>query len=548
MAVFLAIIAATAIACYSASLHYGFVYDDQSQIAHNPRLYSLANAPSFFVQPIGAQQQGGATNYYRPLFLLWLALNYAAFGLHPLGWHATTILMHVLCCWMVFWIARRLGTGPPFAFLAALLFAVHPAHVESVAWVSGVTDPLLGVALAGCYLLWAERRHVASMALFACALLMKETAIIFPLVIFAHEFWLERKGWLSGALACLPTALVATGYLALRQVVLHHFAQTLTPLPLKARLATVPSLLAFDLRQLVWPQRLALFHDLAYIARFNTPRFWIAALIVFAVACFLLWISRHDGARRFSLVWIIAPLLPTLDVSLFPAGEAAHDRYLYLPSIGLCLLAGLCVENLWDRSGSETSASGLIGDAPERHSQTEPQPAETVYGSHPAISASLRLQRIAIVLTCTIVILAAAVHTAIQSTYWADDLILYAHAAESSPDNMAAANNLGAELYRRNMVLEAETVFRRLQAREPDYWQANYNLGLIYMRENRPADALPFFRRAIALNPTNPAMYIDLAHAQAATGDREMARQTLRSAIARFPNSPQLTMELHQLQ
>ena len=88
-------------------------------------------------------------NYYRPLFLLWFRLNHAMFGLDPKGWHLTTVLCHVAATlWCLSWFAG-LAASPWIAFSAATLFALHPVHMESVAWVSGVTDPLLAIFLIG---------------------------------------------------------------------------------------------------------------------------------------------------------------------------------------------------------------------------------------------------------------------------------------------------------------------------------------------------------------------------------------------------------------
>ncbi len=98
-------------------------------------------------------------NYYRPLFLLWFRLNHAMFGLDPKGWHLTTILCHVAATYMVLVLVRRLAASPWIAFSAATLFALHPVHIESVAWVSGVTDPLMAIFLIGSFLAYLRFRE-----------------------------------------------------------------------------------------------------------------------------------------------------------------------------------------------------------------------------------------------------------------------------------------------------------------------------------------------------------------------------------------------------
>ena len=98
-------------------------------------------------------------DYYRPVFLLWFRLNHAMFGVNPEGWHLTTVLCHVAATYLVFRLVRRLAASPWIAFSAATLFALHPVHIESVAWVSGVTDPLLAIFLLGSFLAYLQFRE-----------------------------------------------------------------------------------------------------------------------------------------------------------------------------------------------------------------------------------------------------------------------------------------------------------------------------------------------------------------------------------------------------
>jgi len=88
-------------------------------------------------------------NYYRPLFLLWVRINEAVFGIQAWGWHLTTILAHVLSTLLVYFLVWRLGVERNVALLAALLFGLHPAHIEAVAWISGVNEPLMGILFMG---------------------------------------------------------------------------------------------------------------------------------------------------------------------------------------------------------------------------------------------------------------------------------------------------------------------------------------------------------------------------------------------------------------
>ncbi len=228
---------------YVATLSFGFVYDDVPQILKNPAVHSWRFVPQYFTSHVWAAIYPNTIgNYYRPLFLLWLKVNYALFGTHAAGWHLTSVACHVLATWLVFRIAQQLSCDRLTAFLAALIFGVHPAHIENVAWISGVSDPLMACFLLGSFSAFLSARvehrvsigesyepraarreqshdgHVGSgppgargsrlagapatrqvryaalsLGLFALALLSKETAIVLPVLIFAFVLIVERR-------------------------------------------------------------------------------------------------------------------------------------------------------------------------------------------------------------------------------------------------------------------------------------------------------------------------------------------------------------------
>ena len=141
-----ALLVFTALA-YIATLRFGYVYDDVLQIENNPRIKSVDYLPSYFTKQVWAQAQGQPANLYRPLFLTWLWLNFEVFGTSPGGWHFTSLLMHLAVVWLVYVLARRLLPSDGIsAYVAAGIFALHPAHVEAVTWISGATESLSAAA------------------------------------------------------------------------------------------------------------------------------------------------------------------------------------------------------------------------------------------------------------------------------------------------------------------------------------------------------------------------------------------------------------------
>src|SRR3569832_1408610 len=160
------LLAATAFIVYAGTLAFKFVYDDRLQVADNRRLTSWSYVPGYFAHHVWYLiDPHFAPNYYRPIFLLWLKVNYSFFGTSPAGWHLSSVALHVLATVQVYWLGRRLLKNQAASAIAALLFAVHPVHVESVAWVSGVTDPLMCVSLLAsvlAFLRWQEKRSLIS--------------------------------------------------------------------------------------------------------------------------------------------------------------------------------------------------------------------------------------------------------------------------------------------------------------------------------------------------------------------------------------------------
>jgi len=508
----LTLIAAAVLVCYSVSLGYGFVYDDESQVAANPQITSLANTPQFFTTYIGSHAMEGPSNYYRPLFSLWLALNYALFGLNPFGWHLSTVLVHVCVCWMVYALARMYlseaaagDDGERWALFAALLFAVLPAHVESVAWVSGVTDPLVGAALLGCYLLWARGRSWQAMLVLACGLLVKETAVIAPVLLLAHERFLRQRRWGAAARRVTPSLVVVGMYLAVRFAVLHQMAHENSAMPLAQKLAALPVVMAFYAVQMVVSPQLALFHDEPFSSTVLGWPKW-AALVFAALALgwmgYLAWRSR---AARIAALWVVLPLALVMDVAAFLPGEAVHDRYLYLASVGFVVLVAMTLRR-WATGSAERS--------------------KLSYGV-----------ALALLVVC-------AARTAIASLPWNDNLTLYSRAAAVAPGNASAHNNLAGEYFKRGMAPQAEAEFERAMALSPGYWLPPFNLGYIRMTEKRYAEAADFFRRAIAINPGAGAAYLQLAKADEAMGKYADAEVVMRAALRADARVAEFHMEL----
>ncbi len=145
---------------YSGTLWFQFVYDDRGQILANAQVHYWRFAPGYFFEGVwNFAYPRVLGNYYRPVFLLFLLINYKLFGPYPAGWHLVSVGVQVAVTFLVYRLVGRLVGDRRTALIAALIFGLTPVHIESVAWVSGVTDPLLALFLIPSFLCYLNGRE-----------------------------------------------------------------------------------------------------------------------------------------------------------------------------------------------------------------------------------------------------------------------------------------------------------------------------------------------------------------------------------------------------
>ncbi len=510
------LVCAIAFFVYVPTLGFQFVYDDIPQIIQNPAIHAWRYVPHYFTSHAWAELYPNVSgNYYRPLFLLWFRLNHAIFGLNPVGWHLTTVLCHVAATYMVFALVRRLATSPWIAFSAATLFALHPVHLESVAWVSGVTDPLMAIFLIGSFLAWLRFREQnrwswmgLALSLFALGLLEKETAVILGPIVFVYAWLYAQEGFgisrfamaLKQSLAFFALTIL---YLALRAQVLRGFSHSVTPVTLRNMALTEPSIVWLYFRHLLFPAGLSGLYGLPYVDNPASAAFLVPTALLLAL---ILGLAR--GIRRledprlalFACAWMVLPIFPVLWLRAYAEGDIAHDRYLYIPSIGFVMLVTLCMAELakhWHTSRKTLPLGGL------------------------AVFA-----------------LAYALGTVTQQTYWATDLLLYERAYRMAPRDNLICNNLGIALMGAGNPPGAIALFSQVLAREPGFWLSNYNLGYAYYRIGKPQEAELYLRRAISINATDSDEFLYLGLSVWRQGRAEEAAQYIQRAIQIRPSAP----------
>jgi len=482
--------------------------DDLPQIVNNPTL-QWKSAPHFFVEDVWRFPQAQYRNYYRPIFLLWLLVNFKLFGLHPSLWHLAAIALHGVVVVMVFRLGLRLMGNELAAAAAALLFAVHPTHVESVVWLSGITEPLVAVFFLGAflqYLNWRETNRVRPMLLCALltllALLAKETAAALPLLIMLYE-WLfprvetEKLGVrvTATAHAVWPVFGATAVYACMRLFAMNHVVLAQNS-PVKV-LMTWPLLLWKYVGMTLWPTGLALLYDLRMVNGPSATRFWLPVAFLIGCAAIFGFALFRNKLVAFLACWWLLPLVPALvGLLTFPDGDIIHDRYTYLPSVAFVLLLGLGLSRL-PRSGLE----------------------------------AFRLPLEPFVLL-VVLVGGWGVLTALQTQVWSSGLTLFGHSVAVAPNNLRARNLLANQFFKAGDTRGALMLYDSTLRLDPNAWETNFSIGVTLASVGQLQQGESFLRRACVLDRKNPESYLVLADVLCAESHRDDARGVLREGLS----------------
>lgn len=510
---------------YLPTLGYGFVYDDMPQIVHNPDLVSLHNIPRFFTQFISKAlgfHNTAQPVFYRPLFFSQLCLTRVLFGPGPFGFHLVSLLLHIGNTLLLYVLALRLGLRREAAKLAGLIFAVHPVHVECVVWPSASPDLMvLGATLVALLAFLRAQESGQSVAprygwwgvsllAFTAGLFVKETSlIILPLLIVVILFELARTFDLRRfGLDMAPYLGITLFYFLVRLHVLHGLAPTVTPTSWLDMARTWPSVLWFYERHLILPIHSSILYDYDLVDRASLAAFWLplgALLTSCAIAGFFLW-KRWSIAVVVAVLLLILPIVLVLNFRVFYWRDLVHDRYLYTPSAGFCILAAITLV----QAGAWVSK---------------------------AISAVVQ-QLLAAGLLCALVLTTLA-----EAQPWRTNLSVLAHAVKVAPRNIGAQILLGDELESRNNFVEAKICYQNALQLTPSWGPAWFAYGRMLLLTGDSEGAIQSFRRAVVLDGS-PIESVWLALALDKVGQDDEARALLARAFAQDPAMMQTSIDV----
>jgi tetratricopeptide (TPR) repeat protein len=511
LAVALALAAATVIA-YAPVRHLDFVdLDDPGYVYQNPNVTA-----GLTVRGVAwAFSTGHAANWH-PLTWLSHMLDVELFGVSAGPHHLVNLGWHVSATMLLFGLLLRLtGAIGRSAFVAGL-FALHPLHVESVAWVAERKDVLstvLWFLTTWAYVAWvaprspsANRRlRVAVMlVLFALGLMAKPMLVTLPVTLLLVDVWplgrisarAPARSWLPLAVEKVPLFLLAAissviTFVAQRQ---GGAVSALDVVPWTTRLANAAVSYVAYLRKTIWPVDLAVFYP--YPDRI-APMAVAGAAIALVAMTYLSIRLRHRLPYLFTgWLWYLATLLPV--IGLIQVGtQSMADRYTYVPLVGIFVaVAWGAADALRGRASSMVAAGALA------------------------------------------MVIAAAAGARAQVRHWRNSEALWQRAVDVTTGNYRAHNSLGAVLGNQGRTSEAIRHFEEALRLQPDASEAHHihhNLGRALADSGRVGDSIPHYREALRIKPDFPEAHNNLGLALASLGRVDEAREHYERAVALAP-------------
>jgi len=519
-------------------------FDDEVYVPRNPAVASGISWSGLVWAFTTAHEA-----YWIPLTWISFMLDVSLFGLWPGGHALVNVALHTMGTLLLYGVLVRMtARTAPSAFVAAA-FALHPVHVESVAWISqrkDVLSALFAFLALHAHVSYVRRptwgRQAVVTAAFALGVLAKPMVVTIPAVLVLLDAWplgriTDRRALVRVVIEKIPLGLVAVGAAAMVLATQSGAGavQEAEAVPVTMRLANATIAYVRYLGMLVWPSRLAVFYPLHPVPA------WEAALSGGA----LVGISVGVGVRARTAPWLsvgwlwyLVMLLPIVGV-IQVGGQSHADRYLHLPSIGIFIAA------IW-------SIAAFVADRPAAGR------VAAIAGAIVCIvwaglawrqvaywKTSERLFRRAVAVTHGNFLAHNNLGEAIaREGRFEEAGRHYAEAVRINPGYPEARNNLGNHFGMQGRLVEAEAEFRAALARRPDVAPAISNLGTVRARQGDFAGAEELYRRALAIEPRNVDAHLGLGDVLLALGRPEESLTEYEMADRLRPGEAQTTARI----
>jgi tetratricopeptide (TPR) repeat protein len=474
-------------------------WDDDLHVTANTSIKSLSwkNIKTIFTSFY--------VGHYMPLTILSYAVEYRFFTLNPHAYHTTNLLFHLFNCVLVFWLVYLLSGKELTGFIVALLFGIHPLHVESVVWISERKDVLYTFFFLSsliCYLLYLRQRgtkryYSLALLFFILSLLSKSMAVTLPFVLYLFDIFFHRAFNRRTLFEKVPffALAVAFGIITLFSAApaIRHDVSLLKS-PFIASYGLVLYLI-----KLVLPLNLSCIYPypegVSYIPQWKL--LGPGVLVILGILCiiFLGKKTQYRDTLLFGCLFFLVTILPVLQI--LPVGQViAADRYTYIPAIGIFFLAGRGISYLYENK----------------------------------IQYSLTLKTFSSVLFAGIVIV-LGILTWERCHVWRDSITLWSDVLEKYPNSSTAYNDRGGAYLAKKEYQNALYDFTQAIKITPHYAQAHNNLCYTYRMLSENEKAIVHCKKAIEIDPILVESYANLGNMYASTGKYEEAIMMYKKAI-----------------
>jgi tetratricopeptide (TPR) repeat protein len=481
-------------------------YDDPGYVTENPHLQG-GLTPGNIRWAFSAVVVGN----WMPVTVLSHMLDFQLFGMRSGLHHLENLLLHAFSTLLLFAVFNRATRSPRLSAFVAAVFAFHPLHVQSVAWVAERKDVLSAfffIAALYCYTAYVENpgigRYLMLTALFCLGLMSKPMLVTLPFVLLLWDFWpLGRTRWNRMLLEKLPLFALSAAVSVVTYRV-QHAAGAVQSTALSVRIENALISYLIYIGQTLWPSHLAPFYPYPSSIPLWEPT--VAALVLLGISALVLLNCRTRPYLPMGWFWYLGTLIPV--IGLVKVGEQAHaDRYMYLPMIGLTIMAGC----------------GAI-DLARKRSWAQPMPAALAIAGCAAVCMTISWR---------------------QTTYWENSETLFQHATDVTDNNWMAEGMLGQYLMtqpgRRSDAVDHLDAALRIA---PNFAEAHNNLGLCLFQAGLYHEAMPHFEESVRLKPGAPQPLSNLGLCLMNIGSYEVALPYFAAALRARPDSPDIHLDL----
>jgi len=517
---------------YLRTARFDFVsYDDPYYVSDNKHVQAGLTAKSI----TWAFTTRSASNWH-PLTWLSLMLDCQLFGVKAGGHHLINVFFHIINTLLLFWVLNRMTGALWRSGFVAAVFALHPLHVESVAWIAERKDMLSGMfwlLTMTAYLYYVRRPgiiwYLVTLLIFALGLMAKPMLVTLPFVLLLLDWWplgrlqpdktADITNQIKDKMPASPSQGQAFCRLVLEKIpffVLSLVSCIITflvqqsggtvvkiySIPLESRIANALGSYINYISKIIWPHRLAVLYP--YPDAFSIRQTAVAALVLLILSIGIIRAARKSKYLLVGWLWYLGTLIPVIGL-LQVGSQAMADRYTYIPSIGIFIMISWgMVEFLGKRRYRSIILTGAMG----------------------------------------LLVAALAAVTYQQIGYWRNSNALYERSLEITEKNYIIHCNYAQVLFSQGRQAEAVSHYHKALQIFPRHYYAHNNLGTVLTAQGKYDEAIDHFQKALRINPGFIEVHYNLGNALVSKGQWEEAIDHYRQLLPLKPDDTMLDLSL----